>query len=371
MYSLHILDSLLKFIATIRLYINFPFENEGQLHHLRIRVICNRALYRSAKRLKFYRYVTSQAFNRRYWRPPKFTSPADNQETIDCLKYHKLSDKTLADILEACLGAAYLSNGLEGGLHAAIQLQIPFDEIKEWSDFIPAYEEQRKKVPPRAEVRALRLLNIPRLTEVVGRQFEKPLLLTEALTHASLPNSTSPCYQRLEFLGDAILDFLVIRYLFSKYPDGDPGLITDLKDSCVNNHVLGIICIETGLYKHIIHYSGKLIRAIEVFHGEVQEAKEKGEAVGEYWTDFNIPKVLSDVVESMLGAVFVDSGFRLEPCEELFARWFLPIFDNHVTPELIEIHPLRKLLTDLQRFGCDGFMLRYVTLSTSSFICAY
>lgn len=353
------IDSLLKFIATIRLYINFPFSNEGELHHLRIRVICNRALYRSAKRLKFYRYVTSQAFNRRYWRPPKFTSPADNVETMEGLKYHKLSDKTLADIVEASLGAAYLSNGLEGGLHAAIQLQIPFDEIKTWTDFNPTFEESRKKVPARAEIRALRLLNIPKLTEIIGRDFAKPLLLVEALTHASLPNSTSPCYQRLEFLGDAILDFLVIRYLFSKYPDADPGIITDLKDSCVNNHILGIICIETKLYKHIIHYSGRLVRAIEVFQNEVQEAKDSGEAVGEYWVDFNIPKVLSDVVESMLGAAFVDSGFRLEACEELFAKWFLPILDNHVTPELIKFHPLRRLITDLQRFGCDGFMLRY------------
>lgn len=351
-------DSLLKFIATIRLYINFPFSNEGELHHLRIRVICNRALYRSAKRLKFYRYVTSQAFNRRYWRPPGFTSPADNQETINGLKYHKLSDKTLADVVEASLGAAYLTNGLEGGLHAAIQLQIPFDEIKTWDDFKPTFEESRKKVPARAEVRALRSLDLPKITEIVGRSFQTPLLIVEALTHASLPNSTSPCYQRLEFLGDAILDFMVIRYLFAKYPDADPGIITDLKDSCVNNHILGIVCIETGLYRHIIHYSGKLIRAIEFFVSEVDEAKANGEAVGEYWVDFNIPKVLSDVVESMLGATFVDAGFRLEAVEELFAKWFLPILDNHVTPELIKIHPLRKLITDLQRFGCDSFMLR-------------
>ncbi|KAI9476109.1 MAG: dicer-2 protein [Benjaminiella poitrasii] len=351
-------DSLLKFIATIRLYINFPFSNEGELHHLRIRVICNRALYRSAKRLKFYRYITSQAFNRRYWRPPGFKSKVDNIETLSGLNYHKLSDKTLADIVEASLGAAYLSHGLEGGLHTAIQLQIPFDEIKAWDDFKPTFEESRKKVPARAEVRALRSLNLPKMEEIVGRQFQMPLLIVEALTHASLPNSTAPCYQRLEFLGDAILDFLVIRYLYSKYPDADPGTITDLKDSCVNNHVLGIICIEVGLYKHIIHYSGKLVRAIEQTVSEIDEAKQNGEAVGEYWRDFNIPKVLSDVVESMLGATFVDAGFRLEPVEVLFEKWFLPIFNNHVTPELIKIHPLRKFLTDLQRFGCDDFMLR-------------
>jgi endoribonuclease Dicer len=349
---------LLKFLATIRLYINFPFSDEGQLHHLRIRVICNRALYRAAKRLKFYRYVTSQAFNRRYWRPPHFTSPADNPETVEGLKYHKLSDKTLADIVEASLGASFITGGLEEGLHTAIQMQIPFDDIKCWADFVPTFIESRKKVPPRAEAKALRLLNLPKICEITNRTYEKPLLLVEAMTHASLPNSQAPCYQRLEFLGDAILDFLVIRYLYSKYPNADPGQITDLKDSCVNNHVLGIICLEVGLHKHIIHYSGRLVRAIEQFEIDINKTKEDGLAVGEYWRNFNIPKVLSDVVESMLGATFVDAGFVLAPVEKLFEKWFLPILDNHVTPELIKFHPVRSFINYIQRFGCEDFKLR-------------
>ncbi|KAI9010410.1 hypothetical protein CLU79DRAFT_773664 [Phycomyces nitens] len=310
-------DSLLKFIATIRLYINFPFCHEGELHCLRIRVICNRALYRSAKRLKIYRYVTSQAFNRRYWRPHGFVAKSDTLDTLKETKTHMLSDKTLADVVEATLGAAYLSSGLEGGLDTAIAMQIPFDEMKQWSDFLPTYIDSRKSVPARAEIKALRSVNLPKVYEVTGYTFNQPLLLVEALTHASLPNSTAPCYQRLEFLGDAILDFLVIRYLFTKYPTFDPGMITDIKDSCVNNHVLGIICIETGMHKHIIHYSSRLVRAIEHFVSEVDELKQKGEAVGEYWRDFSIPKVLSDIVESMLGAVFVDAGFNLEPVEKL------------------------------------------------------
>ncbi|KAI9249991.1 dicer-2 protein [Sporodiniella umbellata] len=351
-------DSLLKFIATIRLYINFPFSNEGELHHLRIRVVCNRAMYRAAKRLKFYRYVTSQTFNRRYWRPPHFKCAVDTAETREMLSKHRLSDKTLADIVEASLGAGYLSQGLEGCLHTAIQLQIPFDEIKCWADFNRTFRELRKTVPARAEIKALRLLDVARVQSLVGHGFESPLLMVEALTHASLPNATAPCYQRLEFLGDAILDFLVIRYLYTTYPQAEPGEITTLKDSCVNNHVLGIICLNQGLHKHIIHYSGKLIRSIEFLENEVRELKACGRDVGEYWAELNIPKVLSDVVESMLGALFVDAEFNLAPCEKLFERWFVPVFQQHVTPERVKIHPMRKLLTDLQAFGCDGFMLR-------------
>ena len=251
-------DSLLKFIATIRLFINFPFDDEGELHYLRIRVICNKALYKAAKKLKIFRYVTSQAFNRRHWRPHHFVAKSDTPDTLKETKRHMLSDKTLADIVEALLGAAYLSSGLEGGLHCAIQMMVPFDDIQTWGDFQPTYAQSRSKVPPRAEISALRKLDISRIEEISGYHFKTPLLVVEALTHASLPNSSVPCYQRLEFLGDAILDFLVIRYLFKKYPKAPPRLITDLKGACVNNHVLGIVCLEVELHSQIIHYSGDL-----------------------------------------------------------------------------------------------------------------
>lgn len=282
----------------------------------------------------------------------------DTPDTLKDTKINRLSDKTLADIVEASMGAAYLSSGLEGGLQCAIAMQIPFDEVRTWNDFVLAHEANRTKVPPRAEISALRSLNMRRVEEITGHKFRYPLLVVEALTHASLPNSNVACYQRLEFLGDAILDFLVIRYLYDKYPDAPPGLITDIKDSCVNNHVLGILCVINELHTQIVHYSGALIRAIEEFVKEHEGMKQRGEAVGEYWTDLTIPKVLSDVVESMLGAVFVDAGFQLEPVQRVFEKWMLPLYNTHVTPETLRIHPLRKLTTDLQRAGCDDFKLR-------------
>lgn len=349
-------------MATCRLYTNFPFSDEGELHCLRIRVICNRALYRAAKRLKLFRYVTSHTFNRRQWRPHNFVAVTDKEDTLKASRQHTLSDKTLADIVEASLGAAFLSGGLESGLRCAIAMQIPFDDIETWSDFWPTYLASRAKLPPRAEVAALRSVNMAKIQEICNYEFQNPLLVVEALTHASLPNSTAPCYQRLEFLGDAILDFLVIQYLYNKYPEADPGTITDLKDSCVNNHVLGIVCIENGLHKHIIHYSGILIRAIEGTLKEIDEIKEKKQDIGEFWLGLNIPKVLSDVVESMLGAVFVDSHFQWDSVQRLFDRWLVPLLDIHVTPELVQIHPVNRLITKLQRLGCESFLLRYVIL---------
>lgn len=330
----NIIDSLLKFISSIRLYINFRLSDEGELHCLRIGIVSNRALYRAAKRLGIYRYVSSHSFNRRYWWPQHFTCPRDNPGQLQQLRQHTLSDKTLADIIEASLGAAYLSSGLEGGLHTAIQMQIPFEDIKQWSDFQSIYLSQQshtKELTPSYEAKAsLQKVNIQKVQEAIcNYTFNNPLLINKALTHASLPNSTAPCYQRLKFLGDAILDFLATRYLFKKYPEARPGLLTELKRACVNNHILGIICVRNQLHTQIIHYSSQLVKALEQFHWELEnmDSTDK-DNVGEVWADMTIPKVLGDVVESMLGAVFVDAGFDMAPVERLFENGWCPFMKN-------------------------------------------
>ncbi|KAG2171419.1 hypothetical protein INT43_009080 [Umbelopsis isabellina] len=352
-------DSFLKFVTTIRLYIMFPVSHEGQLHCQRIRIICNKALYRSARRLQIYRHITSQPFNRRRWRPPHFKKDTDEEEVIRMqLRRHELSDKTLADVVEATLGAAYMTGGVELGLRAAIALQVPFDHITEWKHFNETYVESRANVPSRAKMHALRHVKLDHLEEITGYRFQNALLAVEALTHASLPNSTVPCYQRLEFLGDGILDFLVVKYLFHKYPGFEPGQMTDLKDACVNNHILGALCLEMGLNKRIIHFNSKLIGAITQFAREVEIIKENGEHAGEYWSDLEIPKVLSDVVESVLGAIFVDAGFDFQVVENAFNYFMRPFIDEHVKPETLKVHPLKTLTTGLQKIGCDGLLIR-------------
>jgi endoribonuclease Dicer len=264
----------------------------------------------------------------------------------------------LADIVEATMGAAYLAGGVELGLKSAIALQIPFDHMTEWKHFNETYTESRAQLKARVKEASKRHLKLDHLEEITGYRFRNPLLVIEALTHASEPNSTVPCYQRLEFLGDGILDFLVVNYLFHKYPDYEPGRMTDIKDGCVNNRVLGAMCLEMGLNKHIIHFSSKLMGAITQFAREVELIKDSGEDIGEYWSDLDVPKVLSDVVESVLGAIFVDSGFDFDTVQKSFNFFMIPFFDKYVQPDILKVHPLKTLTTGLQKIHCDGLLLR-------------
>ena len=69
--------------------------------------------------------------------------------------------------------------------------------------------------------------------------------------------------QRLEFLGDSVLDYIITIHLYNKYPGMSPGLLTDLRSASVNNDCYSLSAVKVGLQKYILHASQKLHRQIE------------------------------------------------------------------------------------------------------------
>ncbi|KAI1304584.1 Dicer-like protein 1 [Mortierella claussenii] len=361
-------DSFLKFSSTIRLYIVNPAKDEGQLHKNRIRIISNKALLKHATDLELYRYVSSTPFHRKSWKPTRFI--VDGKSWKDD-QQHVLSNKTLADIIEATLGAGYLSGGVKLGFLAAKALHVSFDEFKDWDDLSTVYTQlqaarESKELATatttderwRFSLTKAHLTTVREVSETIGYEFKNPVLLVEAMTHASHIRADAMCYQRLEFLGDAVLDFQVIRYYYEKYWNAPPGAITLIKDASVNNQILGALCIKWGLQRHLNHYSPALPNAIAAAVTALEARQEQsatGELEGEYWIDVLMPKVLGDLVESTLGAVFVDSGFNFEVVRALFERMIRPFLDKHVNFDRIVIHASKALLEDLQAKGCNNF----------------
>jgi endoribonuclease Dicer len=345
---------VLKFIASAQVFTNYPTSREDELTEFRMKMISNKSLFKSAKELKLYQYICSQNIPRRLWRPPHFTSPSDSAEITKTLTTQKLSDKTLADVIESTLGAAYCSAGLQASLHAARQLRVPLhQQVQKMSDFYTIYAQQRQSHNVSSQYDpSQRELDVQRVSEIIGYQFKDPSLVVEALTHASYLNSSVPCYQRLEFLGDAVLDFCVTKYLYNKYKAAQPGTLHDLRKSGVNNDILSVLCVQLKLHQHIRHVSNYLVPAIEEFRNLLKSAQDEGLDHGEYWLNFNPPKVLSDVIESIIGAVYVDSKFDVRESELLFDRWLRPLLDKHISIEMIKVHPLGKLKCLVQEFGC-------------------
>jgi len=117
--------------------------------------------------------------------------------------------------------------------------------------------------------------------------FRDTYYLEKALTHRSIQNHSEGNYERLEFLGDAIIDQSVSIWLFKKYPQSDEGTLTKKRSSLVNRNFLSML--------------GKKLNVMDVIRIEQS-------------VNINDPKVTtnisSDVYEAIVGAIYLDSGFK-------------------------------------------------------------
>ena len=132
------------------------------------------------------------------------------------------------------------------------------------------------------------------LTATLDYEFSDPALFTLALTHRSAPGASN---ERLEFLGDGILNFVIADELFKLYPHVQEGDLSRLRASLVNKDSLADIAIILALGEVIQLGSGEL--------------KSGG---------FRRPSILADAVESIFGAVYCDAGFAA--CSELIKRLY-------------------------------------------------
>ena len=135
---------------------------------------------------------------------------------------------------------------------------------------------------------------IAALLKKLEYSFSDLSLLDEALTHRSYASNNN---ERLEFLGDGILNFVIAHELFKLYPDVQEGDLSRLRASLVNKDSLAVIAGNLGLGDVIKLGSGEL--------------KSGG---------FRRPSILADAVESILGAVYCDGGF--EACRALIIRLY-------------------------------------------------
>lgn len=98
-----------------------------------------------------------------------------------------------------------------------------------------------------------------------------------AQAHGSALAPPSDCYQRLEFLGDAILDYLITKHLYEDPRQHSPGVLTDLRSALVNNTIFASLAVKHDYHKHFRAVSPELFHVIDDF---VQFQLEKNEMQG-------------------------------------------------------------------------------------------
>jgi len=151
---------------------------------------------------------------------------------------------------------------------------------------------------------------VGRLEAVLGHRFGRPTLLIEALTHPSTPQRDAAArhgYERLEFLGDRVLDLIVAQLLWERFPDDDEGALTRRQVALVRRETLAAVAREIGLGDFVIVSSG-----------------ENAAGVRENTS------VLSDVCEAVIAALYLDGG--IAPAQRFVERYWKRYFDATQPP---------------------------------------
>lgn len=134
--------------------------------------------------------------------------------------------------------------------------------------------------------------NFSKLEKEIGVEFKNKDLLKQAVVHRSYLNE-HPSFgishnERMEFLGDAVLEIIVTEHLFFSFPDTPEGDLTNWRASLVNSKMLAEIAAEIKLEDYLYLSKG--------------EAKDKNSKARQY--------ILANAVEALIGAIYVDQGIR-------------------------------------------------------------
>jgi len=151
--------------------------------------------------------------------------------------------------------------------------------------------------------------SLERLEEKIGYCYKKKELLQQALTHSSFANeqkiNKSKDYERLEFLGDAVLELVSSEFLFYNNPDLSEGKLTRMRASMVCEPSLAFCARDLELYEYI-----RLGKGEEMTGGRHRDS------------------IISDVMEAVIGSLYLDGGF--ETAQDFIHRFILSDLENKI-----------------------------------------
>ncbi|CAG0888115.1 unnamed protein product [Cyprideis torosa] len=347
-------DSVLKLAVVGRLFLRNPGVDEGELNVLKGKLVSNSTLLDIGReKLDLHLRVQAEYFvpydrdkKQNNWLAPLYTMapPVDALESVQLanrMERQRVYDSNVSDSLEALIGAYLLSCGLKGCLLFMQSLEMetlteedlrcPF-KVGKVSGFWSADEMEE-------------------VEELIRYKFKNRGFLAEALTHPSVQKEGN--YQRLEFLGDAVLDYVVTRLLYEDSRCPSPKELTDVRSILVNNTIYACYAAKKGLHRFLKCNSGSLTEDIERFVGHRNRLGHPISA--EYiWFEgtsldgafaveegVSVPKALGDIVEALAGAIYLDSSFSLQTVVDAMKEMFMDHADLFLHD--IPVHPVRKL----------------------------
>lgn len=279
-------DAVVEFLSSIHLYFMFPDLEEGGLATYRAAIVQNQHLAVLAKKLHLERFML-------------YAHGSDLCHDLE-LRH------AMANCFEALMGALFLDGGIRVADRVFSNTLYGDDPslLKVWVEY-PRHPIQRQE--PNGDRHLIekypRLQQLHGFEELTGIEFTHIRLLARAFTHRSVGynNLTQGSNQRMEFLGDTVLQLVASEYLYKFFPEHHEGHLSLLRSSLVNNKTQSVVCDDLGMTQFATYNYPK------------GDLKTKDRA---------------DLLEAFLGALYVDKG--LLHCRKFCEVCFFPRLEHFI-----------------------------------------
>ncbi|KAI5457385.1 hypothetical protein BGZ63DRAFT_364976 [Mariannaea sp. PMI_226] len=360
-------DSILKFCTIVQIsaqQLNWP---EGFLSFAKDLAVSNSNLGQACIKGGVSKYILTKIFTGQKWRPPYIDGVLAEEQHPQ----KPLPSKMLADVIESLIGASYVTDGLSKALKC-ISLFLTGENKRrmEWYEEL----EGRRILFDNVAVNVELPPTLRPLEELLGYSFQKKALLIEAVTHASYtPDARSQSLERLEILGDAVLDYIIVTKVFHCKPSMPHHKLHLLKTAMVNGDFLGFVTLKHSLQttETIINEEGDVeereaslplwkfmrhtVPAIGIEQMAISKRYEnlRGDLMDAFTKGSNYPwallarlqprKFYADLFEAIIGAVWVDSG-TFDACEAVLRQFSVMDFLERILKDDVHIlHPKEEL----------------------------
>lgn len=278
-------DAVVEFLTSIHLFFMFPELEEGGLATYRAALVQNQHLAVLAKKLQL----------------EKFMLYAHGSDLCHDLELRH----AMANCFEALMAALFLDSGLE--IADKVLANVLFDEnpdlLKKWINYPKHPIQLQNPDGDRHMIEGIPLLGkLIEFEKMTGIEFKHVRLLARAFTHRSIGynNLTLGTNQRMEFLGDTVLQLIASEYLYKHFPGHHEGHLSLLRSSLVNNRTQTVVCDDLGMADYLNHRTKGPLRT----------------------------KDRADLLEAFIGALYVDSG--LDKCRAFCAVCFFPRLEDFI-----------------------------------------
>nr|VDD50315.1 unnamed protein product [Brassica oleracea] len=174
-------------------------------------------------------------------------------------------------------------------------------------------------------------LGIEFVEKILNYEFKDKNLLLQAFTDASF-DENCVSYERLEFLGDTVLNMIVTKYLYFRYEDATPGSLTRLRAFNVDREKLARVAVKYNLHRYLRHKKPLLEDQILKFAKDIEKYPLHSRHLLE------TPKTLADIVESTIGALYTDCDSFETVCKVV-----KPLLEPIIPLDKLENHPVTEL----------------------------